>query len=58
MLEDIAALGVTDVYIADDLCYDLLNVRKACDKLNLSVRWILDVIPSGTVNKNADPRAP
>ena len=58
MLEDIAALGVTDVYIADDLCYDLSNVRKACDKLNLSVRWILDVIPSGTVNKNADPRAP
>ena len=32
MLEDFAALGVTDVYIADDLCYDLINVKKACKK--------------------------
>lgn len=58
MLEDFAALGVTDVYIADDLCYDLINVKKACEKLGISIRWILDVIPSNSLNKNKDPRAP
>ena len=58
MLEDIAALGVTDVYISDDLCYDLANVRRACDKIGVSLRWILDIIPSNTLNKNKDFYAP
>lgn len=58
MLEDISKLGVTDIYIADDLCYDLVNVRKACDKLGISLRWILDIIPSEARDKSSDPRAP
>jgi len=58
MLEDISKLGVTDIYIADDLCYDLANVRKACDKLGISLRWILDIIPSEARDKSSDPRAP
>lgn len=58
MLESVAKLGVTDIYIIDDLCYDLENVRKACDKLNISLRWVLDIIPSGDAEQKSDPRAP
>lgn len=57
-LEELASLGVTDVYIGDDLCYDLKNVRKACDKLGVSLRWVLDEIPGFAQDRTTNPRAP
>ena len=37
-LEQLAQIGVSCVYIADDLCYNLKRVRAACDKYNLELR--------------------
>lgn len=57
-LEQLAKIGVSSIYIADDLCYDLKRVRAACDKYGLEIRWILDAIPSFFSNKTMDVRAP
>ena len=57
-LEQLAKIGVSSVYIADDLCYDLKRVRAACDKYGLELRWILNAIPSFFSNKTMDVRAP
>lgn len=57
-LEQLAKIGVSSIYITDDLCYNLKQVRIACDKYNLELRWILDVIPSIFSNKVVDVRAP
>lgn len=57
-LEQLAKIGVSSIYIADDLCYDLKNVRDACDKYNLELRWVLDVIPSFFPSKVNDVKAP
>ena len=37
-LEQLAKIGVSAVYIADDLCYNLKHVRAACDKYGLEIR--------------------
>lgn len=37
-LEQLAKIGVSSVYIADDLCYNLKKVRIACDKYGLELR--------------------
>ena len=57
-LEQLAKIGVSSVYIADDLCYNLKRVRAACDKYGLEIRWILNSIPSFFPNKSTDVRAP
>lgn len=38
-------LHVDEVYVADDLCYNLTNVRKYCDKHNVKVRVVLNTVP-------------
>lgn len=58
MLECIASLGVTDIYIQDDLCYNLSKVRKAADKLNIQIRLILNQIASSIPNKGENVRSP
>lgn len=58
LLEYIINLGVTDVYIMDDLCYNLERVRKMADKYNVHLRLILNHIPSMLINKGEDVRAP
>ena len=45
-LEVYAALGVTDVFIADDLTFQLPEVRDFCDKHNIKMRLILDKVMS------------
>lgn len=47
-LDAFITLGVSDVYIADDLCYDLVNVRKVADDNNIGLRTILNKIPMTT----------
>ena len=37
-LEQIANMGVSAIYIADDLCYNLKQVRKACNAYGLELR--------------------
>ena len=58
LLEEQLMLGVSDVYICDDLCYNLEKVKKACDKYNVQVRLILNEIPSKRLDKGKNPRAP
>lgn len=57
-LELFVTLGATDVYIVDDLCYQLNKVRDFCDEHNVQVRMILDEIPSRRPDAENDPRAP
>lgn len=57
-LEYLVNLGTTDVYIVDDLCYQLKKVREFCDHHNVRVRLILDDIPSKRPDAWNDPRAP
>ena len=57
-LEEYVQLGCTDVYIADDLCYNLEKVRKFCDINNLQIRLVLNRIASFRNDKGVDPRAP
>ena len=57
-LEQLAKIGVSAVYIAEDLCYNLKKVRKACDKYNIELRWVLDLIPSTLPDKEKDVRSP
>lgn len=45
-LEGFASIGVTDIFIADDLTFQLSAVRQYCDKYNIRIRTILDRISS------------
>lgn len=58
LLEYVASLGVTDIYITDDLCYNLEMVRRACNKYNIRTRLIINRIPSSRPDKGIDPRSP
>ena len=37
---------VTDIYIYDDLCYNIPNISKQCKQNNIDIRLILNTIPS------------
>jgi hypothetical protein len=37
-LEQLVRMGVSAIYIADDLCYNLKRVRQACDHFNIELR--------------------
>lgn len=58
LFDYVIKLGVTDVYIMDDLCYDLKRVKKAASAAGVSVRLILNQIPSIIPDKGTDVRAP
>jgi hypothetical protein len=58
LLEENVQTGVSDIYIADDLCYDLANVRKACDKFGVRLRMVLNRIPSQRFDKGLDVKSP
>lgn len=38
--------NATDIYIYDDLCYNLPEIKKICSENNVSIRMILNKIPS------------
>ena len=58
LLDYVIKLGVSDVYIMDDLCYDLARVRRAADKAGISIRLVLNRIPSMLLDKGKDVCAP
>ena len=56
-LEWLVNLGTTDIYISDDLCYQLEKVKKFCDQHKVQCRLILDKIASQIPDAN-NPRLP
>lgn len=57
-LESFINLGVSDVYISDDLCYDMEEVSKICAAKNVSIRLILNHIPATSLDKSTNPKSP
>ena len=57
-LEAMLALGVSDVYISDDLCYQLDDVRAKCDESNVDMRIVLNRIPARYPGYSTDPTTP
>ena len=41
-LDDCIRLGVSDIYVADDLRYNLRNVKTVCNKNNIKIRMVLN----------------
>ena len=58
LLDELIKIGVTDVYIADDLCYRLDDVSKRCKKDNIQIRLILNRIPATTPRADVDIHSP
>lgn len=57
-LDSLIALGVSDVYIADDLCYNLPRTHGYCDSKGVKTRMVLNRIPCTTTFKGDDPKSP
>lgn len=53
-LKDAIEQGTTDVYITEDLCYKLPQVKKICEKDNIQMRLIANMIHSFTLGKEKD----
>jgi len=58
MLEYVASFGVSDVYIMDDLCYNLKKTKAFCEAHNIQIRLIANRIPSIRPDKGTDVRSP
>lgn len=58
LLDYVIKLGATDVYIMDDLCYNLKRVREVADKTGVNIRLILNRIPSMLLDKGENVRSP
>lgn len=50
-------MGVSDVYIVDDLTYNLEDVKKLCHSHNVHLRTILNRMPMTTLNKGKDVKS-
>lgn len=51
-------MGVSDIYIADDLCYNLKQVSEYCHAHNVNIRMSLNHIPSTALDRGVNPRSP
>lgn len=58
LLEEQLQFGVTDTYIYDDLCYNLIKVKELCKKYNVQIRMILNKLPSRRLDKGINAKAP
>lgn len=50
--------GVTDVYIGDDLCYNLKDVSNYLEENNIKMRLVLNRIPATSMDRNINPKSP
>lgn len=50
-LESFINLGVTDVYPADDLLYNIQETKNYCQGKNIGMRLVLNKIPSTTIDR-------
>lgn len=57
-LQSMIEMGITDVYIADDLWYNLKEVSEYCLKHKVHIRLILNHIPATYPTRGIDPKAP
>lgn len=57
-LDALIALGVSDVYLADDLCYNLERTYSYCRSKGVKTRMVLNRIPSTVPFKGDDPKSP
>lgn len=58
ILDGFIKMGVSDVYIADDLCYNMADVAAYVHDKNIQLRLILNHIPSTAFDKGANMRSP
>lgn len=49
-LAGLVGLGVTDVYVADDLCYCLKDVRDYCHERGVRVRVVLNIVACSLIS--------
>lgn len=56
-LDTLLKLKVSDVYIADDLWYDLRRVSKVCRRNNTRIRLIVNRIPCTSIDKGVNERS-
>ena len=57
-LDFLINLGVSDVFILDDLWYDLPRTSEICKAHNVNIRLILNKIPTTLPNQGVNPKAP
>lgn len=57
-LDAFIRLGVSDIYIADDLCYNMKELSHYCQEKNVKIRFCLNHIPSTSFDKDINPRSP
>ena len=53
-LQDAINQGVSDVYIMEDLCYRLPQVKMLCKEHSVQIRLLANMIPSFTLGRNID----
>mgnify|MGYP007099010124 CR=1 FL=1 len=56
LLESFIDMGTTDIYIADDLCYDLDTVKKYLNSVGVNIRLILNKIPMTTPDRGLNEK--
>lgn len=57
MLESLLSLGISQLYISDDLCYNMDEVAKIARKKNVKLRCILNRIPSTALDKGINEKS-
>lgn len=46
MLNQILFFPITDIYISDDLCYSLKDIKDICNSHNIKIRLVVNTIPT------------
>lgn len=57
MLESLLSLGISQLYISDDLCYNMDEVIKTVREKNVKLRCILNRIPSTALDKGINEKS-
>ena len=58
LLDSFILLGVSDIYIADDLCYNIPDVSEYCHSKGVKLRLVLNEIPSTSFDKGINYKSP
>lgn len=58
VLDSFIKMGVSDVYIADDLCYNMSDVETYVHDKGIQLRLILNHIPSTAIDRGINQRSP
>ena len=58
LLDSFISIGMSDIYISDNLCYHMEAVHKQCAAEGIQIRMILNKIPQLSPDRGLDLRAP